>query len=552
MAEISFNSVVKNFGFKNVLDEFNLEIAKNDRIAIVGKNGAGKTTIFKIIKGMENIESGTVSINKRKSIGFLQQIPPEFPIEFTVKDVLLTSFHSLFKIYDEMKILEEKMSNINSLDIEKTMVQYGNLQEKFMNCGGYEIESNVAKICSAFNINDNMTNQAFSTLSGGQKTIVFFAKLLLEKPDILLLDEPTNHLDIKTLEWLESFLKNYPGTVVINSHDRYFLDNVASKILHLENGKGKIYHGNYSYFIDEQEKELMNEFQDFKSQQKQILAMKDAIKRYRDWGNRSSNEKFFKAAKNLEKRLERMEMIDKPQLSKKILPLTFQQNSRSGKDVLFLDNLSMIYGDKIILDEALFRVNYGEKICLMGDNGCGKSTLLKIILGEIEPYDGKVMLSPSIKVGYLSQNVEFENEEETILDEFRRHFNGSETLMRSTLAKFYFNGENVYKRISKLSGGEKVRLKFAELIQKDVNFLILDEPTNHIDIDTREMLEESLQEFEGTLLFVSHDRYFVNKLAEKVAELKDGKLTMYLGNYDYYTEKKNSDEVIFDKTTKRR
>lgn len=540
MTEISLNNIKKSFGFNNVLDGVNLEINTGDRVAIVGKNGAGKTTLFKIITGIETVDSGNVSIRKNSKIGFLEQVPPKYNSDIVVNDILMTSFNELIQVYEEMRNLEEKMVEHNS-NLDKIMDRYGKLQDYFMSKDGYEIESNLSRICSAFNISEEMRNQKFESLSGGQRTLVYFAKLLLEQPEILLLDEPTNHLDIKTIEWLEKFLKNYKGTVVINSHDRYFLDKVVNKTISLENGKSKVYFGNYSYFVDEQERELMAEFQDFKSQQKQIQAMKEAIKRYRDWGNRSSNEKFFKAAANLEKRLERMEIIDKPELQKKKLPLNFHQNERSGNDVIKLQDIELSFGNNKLLTSVNLDINYGEKICLLGDNGSGKSTLIKIILGELKPENGNIIFGSNVKIGYLPQQLTFDDESLTILEEFRKEFNGSETQLRATLAKFFFNGENVFKTINKLSGGEKVRLKLAELIQKDINFLILDEPTNHIDIDTREMLESALIDFEGTILFVSHDRYFVNKLSEKIIEIKDGKTTSYLGNYDYYYEKKNNE-----------
>lgn len=539
MLEIALNDIKKNFGFKNVLDGFCLEVNSNDRIAIVGKNGAGKTTLFKIITKEEQLDSGIISIRKGSRIGFLQQIPPKYNSCMIVNDILMTAFSNLQEIQKEMNKLEKEMAKENG-NIQKIINRYGKLQDIFMNQGGYDIEHNLSKICMAFNITDEMRNQKFESLSGGQRTMVHFAKLLLAQPEILLLDEPTNHLDIKTIEWLEDFLKKYKGTVVINSHDRYFLDKVVNKIALLENGKCSLYHGNYSYFVKEQERELMAEFQDYKTQQKQIQAMKDAIKRYKDWGNRSSNEKFFKAAANIEKRLERMEMIDKPELQKKTLPLNFQQNGRSGKRVISVKDVSVMFGDNIVLEDANLEINYGEKVCLIGTNGSGKTTLIKIILKELEPTSGIVELGSNVKIGYLSQHIKFDDENITVLEEFRKKFNGSETELRSTLAKFFFNGENVFKQINKLSGGEKVRLILAELIQKDINFLILDEPTNHIDIDTRETLEEALTDFKGTILFVSHDRYFVNKLAERIIELKNGKTTSYVGNYDYYIEKQQN------------
>jgi ATP-binding cassette subfamily F protein 3 len=538
MIEISLNNIKKNYGFKNVLDGLNLEIQTGDRIAIVGNNGAGKTTLFKIIMGIESYNEGTVSLKKGSTLGFLEQVQPNYDKDIIVKDILMQAFLELTEIEKELNVLEIKMANYLE-DTNKLMKRYGELQTYFISKDGYNIDLNISKMCSVFKITEDMLYKKFSSLSGGQTTVVHLASLLLSKPDVLLLDEPTNHLDISMIEWLEEFLKNYDGTVIISSHDRFFLDKVVKKIIFLDNGKGSIYHGNYSYFVQEQERELISEFQNYKTQQKQIQAMNEAIKRYADWGNRSGNEKFFKAAANLQKRIDRIKIIDKPQAQNTKLPLIFSQNDRSGKDVVNIKDVSISFTEKTVLKMINFKINYGEKVCIIGKNGSGKTTLIKILLGQLTNYSGEVKIGSNVKIGYLSQQICFEDEKKTVIDEFRKHFNGTETSLRAALAKFYFNGENVFKRIDKLSGGEKVRLKLAELIQSDVNFLVLDEPTNHIDIYTKETLEDSLLEFKGTILFVSHDRYFINKLASRVVEIEDGKLITYLGNYDYYKQKKN-------------
>ena len=404
--------------------------------------------------------------------------------------------------------------------------------------GGYEIDEKVGKICNGFKISEEMLTRSFNTLSGGEKTIVNLASLIISNPEILLLDEPTNHLDIDTLEWFEEFLSNYKGTIIISSHDRYFLDKVATKTILIDKGKADVYHGNYSYYLEESERRALAEFDEYKTQQKQIEAMKAAVKKLKEWGERGDNPRFFRRAACIERKLEKMEMLDRPE-SKKQLPLDFEINGRSGKDVLVAKDLGIIAGDKILLDGADLYLKYGEKVCLMGKNGTGKSTFVKAVLGNEDSIcQGEIKLGSNVSIGYIPQEIRFEDENATVLETSRKFYEGTETYLRASLAKFLFYGQNVFKRVGTLSGGEKVRLKLFELIQKKANLLILDEPTNHIDIDTKEILEEALSEYRGTLFFISHDRYFINKLAERVINIEDQKFTEYLGNYDYYKEQK--------------
>ena len=352
-------------------------------------------------------------------------------------------------------------------------------------------------------------------MSGGEKTIVNLAYILLKNPNILLLDEPTNHLDIETLEWLENFLIDYKGTILLISHDRYFLDKVATKTILLENGKAKIYFGNYSYFLKEDERRTLSEYEVYKSQQKQIEKMKESIKKLRTFGNLAGNEMFFKRAKSIEKRLEKLEAVDRISLEKRKLPINLNTSSRSGKDVLIIKNLNKSYGTKKIFDDFNMEIHYGEKVQLNGNNGSGKSTLLKIILGEDNNYSGEIKLSSSVKIGYIPQEIKFINENNTVLEYFLFDYTDSETKARNYLAKYMFFGNNVFKRLKELSGGERVRLVLAKLVLQETNFLILDEPTNHLDISTREILEDTLEEYTGTILFVSHDRYFAKRLAKR-------------------------------------
>lgn len=539
MIEIAMNNAKRNFGFKNVLDGFDLEATTGERIALIGPNGCGKTTIFKIIAGEEKLDSGMVTTRKGASIGLLSQIPPKVSDDYTVRDLLLKDFQKLFEVERKMRECEQKLATASPKDMDYLLSAYGKLQDYFQNMGGYEIDEKVSKICNGFKISDDMLDRAFNTLSGGEKTIVNLASLIISNPDILLLDEPTNHLDIDTLEWFEQFLANYKGTVIISSHDRYFLDKVATKTIFIDKGKDDVYHGNYTYYLQESERRALAEFEEYKNQQKQIEAMKNTVKKLREWGTQGDNPRFFRRAACIEKRLEKMEMLDRPD-TKKTLPLDFEVKGRSGKDVLVVDDLGLMAGDKVLLDGAEMSVRYGEKVCLMGKNGTGKSTFIKALLDPTSDYvcQGEIKLGSQVSIGYIPQEIHFEDDNATILEVSRKSFTGSETQLRAYLAKFLFYGENVFKRVGTLSGGEKVRLKLFELIQKKANLLILDELTNHIDIDTKEMLEEALSEYAGTLLFISHDRYFINQLAERIENIEDCQFVNYLGNYDYYKERK--------------
>ena len=535
MIEIELNNITKNYGFKNVLNGFNLELKTKERAALIGPNGSGKSTILKIIAGIETLESGIVSIRRGATIGILNQIYEDEKEDVLVKDYLLSSFEELFDVESKLRALEEKMSSdINNEELEKCIRGYGILQDKYTALGGYDVNEKYNKIRAKLYISEQMQFQNYNKLSGGEKTRVNLAKLLLKEPDILLLDEPTNHLDIDSLEFLEELITNYKGTVLIVSHDRYFLDRVINKKVLLENGKSIIYNGNYSYFVEEDERRTLAEFENYKNQQKQIEKMKESIKKLRQFGDLAKNEMFFKRAKSIEKRLEKMEVLDKVDTEKKSIDLSFNMQGRSGNDVIKVQDLSKSFENKIIFDNANMDVFYGEKVALVGKNGTGKSTLLKIILCSDDNYEGTVKLGTSINVGYISQNIIFDNDNQSVLNYFSEGTNFSETEARTKLAKYGFRQENVFKKIGKLSGGEKVRLMLIKLIQKDINFLILDEPTNHIDIDTREILEDALKEYKGTVLFVSHDRFFINKIADRVLDIENHKIKSYYGNYDNY------------------
>lgn len=539
MIEIELNNIIKNYGLKNVLNGMNLTLKTGERAAIIGCNGAGKSTVLKIIMKQENISAGTINIRKNATIGMLKQIYEYEETNPNVYTFLQRSFEHFFELETKLKKLEDEMSyEKDDEKISELLQKYGNVQQKYIQMGGYDIQEKFNKICSGLQINEKMLNQNYNDLSGGEKTIVNLGALLLKEPSILLLDEPTNHLDMEKLEWLEKFLKEYKGTILMVSHDRYFLDKIATKTILLENGKEKIYFGNYSYFLKEDEKRTLAEFENYKNQQKMIKKMKESIKTLRKFGELAKNEMFFKRAKSIEKKLAKIEQLPQVDLEQKTL-LNFKLNidSRSGKDVVIINNLNKNFESKNIFENANLQIHYGEKIALIGKNGTGKSTLLKIIMNEDCEYTGEIKIGQSVNIGYIPQEIKFEDDNQTILNFFEQFDNRNETEIRTSLAKYMFRGNDVFKKVSSLSGGEKVRLILAKLLKQNINFLILDEPTNHIDIETRELLEEAIKEYSGTVLFVSHDRYFINNLAEIIVEVKEKRFFSYVGNYDDYLRK---------------
>lgn len=541
MMDISIVNAKKNYGFKNVLDGFALDVTSGEKIGLIGPNGCGKTTLFKLITKEEGLDSGSISIRKGANVRLLSQMPPVVDDECTVRDILTRDFKDVFEIEAHMKELEKQMAVADPNELERILDHYGKLQNRFMDLDGYTIDSKISELCNKFRIDENMLNRKFNTLSGGEKTIVNLASIMLSNPDILLLDEPTNNLDIDTLEWLESYLKSYTGTIILCSHDRYFLDKVVSKIVLIERGKSEIFFGNYSYYLEENERRTLAEFEQYKDQQKMIEAMKRKIKQLQEFGKLAypGGESFFKRAASIQKRLDKIELLDKPETAKEI-PLNFQMTDRSGKQVLMVRDFDLTVADKDLLDQVSFDVAFKDRTCLMGKNGSGKSTLIKYIMGlyENEQEDDHVRIGSNVSIGYIPQTITFEDDNATILDVARKSYYGSETHLRASLAKFMFNGENVFKRVRTLSGGEKVRLKLFELMQKNVNLLIMDEPTNHIDITTQEVLEEALKEYPGTILFISHDRYFINEIAQKILYIEDKGIKEYLGNYDDYRDTK--------------
>lgn len=523
MIEIGINKVSKNFGFKHVLKDFDLEIMTGDRIALVGRNGTGKSTVLNIISGEENPDSGTVSIRRGATIGMLKQIPPLYDSDTATRQVLIGAFSPILKLKTQMEELEIALGTETNLEKLNTLMEkYSALQTNFIALNGYDMDENLNRMVNGFSL-EELLDRPFNVLSGGQKTIVNLAVTILSQPDILLLDEPTNHLDVKTLVWFEGFLSKYKGTVVIVSHDRYFLDKVATKTAILDMGGSTTFLGNYSFSIKEQERIMLLEFEQYKNQQKKICAMKDAIKRFREWGTQGDNPKFFRKAKELERKLEKIELLENPQLEKPKIPISFG-GERSGKEVLRLEGFCLGFNDCMLFEDAELLVLEKEKLCLMGDNGTGKTSLIKALLGENTEYNGKIVTSPSAKIGYIPQEIRFSCDTDSVLETFRKECVSTEGEARSILAKYFFYGDNIMKRAGSLSGGEKVLLKLSLLMQLKINFLILDEPTNHIDIETRELLEDALLDFKGTLLFISHDRYFISKISSRIVEIKDKRI----------------------------
>ena len=533
MIEITFYNVTKYFGANQIFDKLSFEIQTGEKVGLIGRNGAGKSTLFKLITGMETIEDGEISIRKDATIGYLEQIPV-YPEDFRVLDVLKTAFAEQLAIQEKIKSFEESMSRNDGQDLERILREYGDLQERFERLGGYEMENNLNRITMGLKIS-HLKNQRFSSLSGGEKTRVTLAVMLLKRPEILLLDEPNNHLDTESLEWLEEFLRNYSGTIIVISHDRYLLDHVVEKIIMIEERDAKVYQGNYSNYVIEYEKERVLEEESYNRQQKEIKKVREAIKKLHDWGVRADNEKFHRRAASMEKRLEKIEPLKKP-TSPRVFAMDFSDGSRSGQDVIKVSGLKITFSGQSLFNGLDFIVRYGERIAILGPNGCGKTTLLRIITGELIPEEGRVVIGSSVKFDLLEQDVKFPDESSTILECYRSQIPSSQEEARSKLARFHFKGDSVFRCLQELSGGERKRLRLCLMMQTDLNLLILDEPTNHLDIGSREALEEALLEFSGTIVCVSHDRYFINRIVDRISYLSCGRIENHWGGYETFRQ----------------
>lgn len=552
MFELSLVNVKKYMEATLVLKNINFQIYSGEKVGIVGVNGSGKTTVLKLIAGIlpmdycvgypgatsPGYDEGFINKPSGATCAYLEQIP-QYENGIKVIDVLKMAFSEVYEIEEKMHKLEDEMKVLKGEELERSLKQYSRLVQSYEVKGGYNTEEKLAKICTGLKFTQNFLDKEFNLLSGGEKTTVILGKLLMDNPDILLLDEPTNHLDMDSIEWLERYLNNYDGIVIIVSHDRYFLDNVVSKIIEIEDMESKTYKGNYSSYVKQKEEKLLEQMHNYKEQQKEIKSMESTIKDLRDWAIRADNSKFFKRAASMEKRLERMksnEDAQKPKIENKTMKLNFKNSERSGEETIKAKGLCKSYIDKVIFNEADLLINFKERVALVGPNGSGKTTFLKMLLGEEAPDKGTVELGDNVKVGYLPQVITFDNEEYTVIQAFRDDISILEGQAREYLSKFMFFGNSVFKKVKALSGGERIRLKLSMLLYENINLLILDEPTNHLDIDSIETLEEALEEFKGTIFFISHDRYFINKIGERIIAIEDNKFKSYLGNYGYYKE----------------
>ncbi|XXM70393.1 ribosomal protection-like ABC-F family protein [Lysinibacillus sphaericus] len=534
----SAQELSKMFGGNLIFENVSFEIPEGARIGLVGRNGTGKTTIFKLLSGVETPDTGMVHLKKGAKVGYLAQIP-QFAEGTKGLDVLKSAFSSLLRTGERLKELESRMgSEVDPDKLNRLLEEYGKLQDEFTLSGGYEIDANIAKISNGLEINE-LLEKEFNQCSGGEQTKLCLGLILLQKPDLLLLDEPTNHLDIGAVEWLEDFLKEYEGTVLCISHDRYFLDHVINRVFDLEDGEVTIYHSNYSGFVKEKEERLLLEFQAYQEQQKKIKKMREAIKRLKEWANQANppNEALHKRARNMERALERMEKIKRPILERKKMGLEFEETDRSGKVVFSMKDVSKSFDERALFTAADLLVHFKDRTAIVGQNGTGKSTIIKMLLGGEKCDSGEIKVGSNVKLGYLSQHFTIADPDARLIDAFRDEVAVTEGDARHILAKFLFYGPNVFRKAGQLSGGEKMRLRLAQLMHQDINFLVLDEPTNHLDIDSREVLEEALEDFKGTILAVSHDRYFLNKLFHKTYWIHDRKLHSFEGPYSWAKEK---------------
>lgn len=545
MADIIVNDLNKYYGANHILKGVSFEIFEGEKVGILGKNGSGKTTLFKVLTGEELFESGYVNVIKGRNVEVLDQIPI-YPNEFTSLDVINTAFENIHTIKSQLKEFEIQMEKDHTPELLK---RYGTLLHRLEHLDGYNIENAINRICLGLGITNDMRYKAFLKLSGGEKTRVNLARILLKSADILLLDEPTNHLDMRAVEWLEEFIAQFEGTVLIISHDRYFLDRTIKKAIELVNGQAEFYSGNYSYYLIEKELRFQRKLEIYEQQQKKIEQLEAAAKRMHEWASRSDNPAMHKKAVAMEKRLERIEKVDKPKTDRKI-DGEFISKGFAGKDTVVFEEVVKSFGDRLLWNPTSLTIHKNERVAIIGDNGTGKTTLLKLVTGELSADQGQVKIGNSVRPAYLPQLVSFERPEFSVLDTIRYEFETSEEKARFILAPFNFKGEDVLKIVSSLSGGEKSRLKLCVLMQNNCNLLMLDEPTNHLDLASREWIEEAVSEFKGTVVFVSHDRYFINRFATRVWCIENQKIDDFLGTYEEYTAwKKMIKENEAEKTT---
>lgn len=537
---LACKDISKSYGTDIVLEKISFNLEEKEKAAIVGVNGAGKTTLFKIITDKISYDDGQIYIPKGTTVGYLEQ-NIDIRSEKTIYEEMLSVFDSVFSLEHRLREMEAKMSSLSDEEYSSFMEQYARLQQEFEELDGYSCKSRINGVLKGLGFTEEEYSQQVFTLSGGQKTRVFLGKLLLMRPDLLLLDEPTNHLDIESIQWLEDFLKGYTGSVLIISHDRYFLDRTVTKIIDIENKKSTVYNGNYSFFINQKEAVRASLLKQYADQQKEIKHQEEVIKTLRQF----NREKSIKRAESREKALEKMDKIERPENLPEKMHFRLSPRIQSGNDVLSVENISMAFGDNELFSNVSFEIKRGQKAALIGPNGIGKSTLFKIILGELSPVSGKATLGVNVFPGYYDQEHHELDDRNTIFDEIHNAYpNMTNGEIRNVLAAFVFTGDDVFKTIGSLSGGEKGRVSLAKIMLSKSNFLILDEPTNHLDMYSKEILEDAINSYEGTVLYISHDRYFIDKTAEITFDLSKTGITKYLGNYTYCMEKKDEKERI--------
>ena len=527
MVDIQVRNLTKFFVIgENLLDNLSFEIQEGERVAILGRNGCGKTTLFNILTGQMDYDSGEVYVNPNKRLGLISQIP-KFPAGYTVEDVLRTAYSGLMKVKSRMERLEADMAAGATAE---QLREYDSLSNRFQSGGGYEMDVDVDKVCNGLGIPAEQRAQEFDSLSGGEKTRANLARLLLEKTDILLLDEPTNHLDLRSVEWLEGYIQNFRGTVLAISHDRYFIDQIAQRVIEIADGHAEFYSGNYSFYMDEKQARFDLQMKQYEQEQAKLKQLGYTVERMKGWG--INNRTLYRRAMSIQHRMDRIRKTERPK-AERTMKASFGERDFSGDVVFKMKNVSKSFGDRTLFSDVNLLVEGGERIALLGDNGTGKSTFIKCLLGE-EDCQGKIQFGPTVKWGYLPQIIHFDHPERSLYDTMLYEKNCTPQMARDRLGAFLFQGEDVFKTVGNLSGGEQSRLRLCMLMDEKINLLILDEPTNHLDIASREWVEAAIEEFEGVLLFVSHDRYFIEKFAERIWLLEDGKIRDFPCGYQKY------------------
>ena len=527
MVDIQVRNLTKFFVIgENLLEGLSFEIQEGECVAILGRNGCGKTTLFNILTGQMDYDDGEVYVNPNKRLGLISQIP-KFPEGYTVENVLRSAYAGLMKIRRRMELLEHEMANGAT---PEQLREYDTLTNRFQSGGGYEMDVDVDKICNGLGISREQRDQEFMSLSGGEKTRVNLARLLLEKTDILLLDEPTNHLDLRSVEWLEQYINAFKGTVLAISHDRYFIDQVADRVIEITDGHAEFYSGNYSFYMDEKQARFDLQMKQYEQEQAKLKQLGYTVERMKGWG--INNRTLYRRAMSIQHRMDRIRKTERPK-TEKTMKASFGEKEFSGDVVFKMKNVSKSFGDRVLFSDVNLNVEGGERIALLGDNGTGKSTFIKCLLGE-EDCQGKIQFGPTVKWGYLPQIIHFDHPERSLYDTMLYEKNCTPQMARDRLGAFLFQGEDVFKSVGNLSGGEQSRLRLCMLMDEKINLLILDEPTNHLDIASREWVEAAIEEFEGVLLFVSHDRYFIEKFAERIWLLEDGTIRDFPCGYQKY------------------